>query len=330
VGDLPTGWGGGPVEPPDLDEVARAAARISGVVLRTPLMPLQSYDATADIYLKPEVLQPVGSFKIRGVGNWALSLTDDESRPGIATTSAGNTAIALGYMGRLLGVPARSHVPESLHESKRMAIEAYGVDLVEVTMTDLVRFMFEEAWREEPFTYLNPWGEPLMIAGHGTIGSEVHVDLPELDSVFIPVGGGALLSGVASVLKTLKPSVKVFAVQAGVNSALSAAFAAGGATWIDWHETIVEGASTPIITDEMYPILRRLVDEIVLVSEDEVMGAMRRLALGDKLVTEGAGAAAVAAALATPVEQRGLSVCVVSGGSVDRDLFVEVVSGKPG
>lgn len=115
-----------------------------------------------------------------------------------------------------------------------------------------------------------------MIAGHGTIGAEMHQDLPDLESVFIPVGGGALLSGVASVLKTLKPSVKVFAVQAEVNPPLSTAFAAGGATWIDWHETIVEGASTPIITDEMYPILRRLVDEVVLVSEDEVMGAMRR------------------------------------------------------
>lgn len=129
------------MEPPDLDEVARAAARISGVVVPTPLMPLQSDDATADIYLKPEVLQPVGSFKIRGVGNWALSLTADQTRPGIATTSAGNTAIALGYMGRLLGVPARSHVPKNLHESKRMSIAAYGVDLVEVTLTDLMRFM---------------------------------------------------------------------------------------------------------------------------------------------------------------------------------------------
>ncbi len=105
------------MEPPDLDEVARAAARISGVVVPTPLMPLQSYDATADIYLKPEVLQPVGSFKIRGVGNWALSLTADQTRPRIATTSPGNTAMALGYMGRLLGVPARSHVPKNLHES---------------------------------------------------------------------------------------------------------------------------------------------------------------------------------------------------------------------
>jgi threonine dehydratase len=290
-------------------------------------MPLQSYDATADVYLKPEVLQPVGSFKIRGVGNWALSLTDDQAQRGLATTSAGNTAIALGYMGRLLGVSARSHVPDSLHESKRASIEAYGVDLAEVSMTDLMRFMFDEAWRDEPYSYLNPWGEPLMIAGHGTIGTEVYQDLPDLDSVFIPVGGGALLSGVASVLKTLKPSLKVFAIQAEVNSALAAAFAAGGPKWIDWHDTIVEGASTPVITDEMYPMLRRLVDEVILVSEQDVMDAMRQLALGDKLVTEGAGAAAVAAAMATPVEERGLSVCIVSGGSVDQDLFARIVTG---
>ena len=318
------------MQAPDPDEVSRAAARIAGLVVRTPLIPLQTDDATSDIYLKPEVLQPVGSFKIRGVGNWALSLTEDQTRPGIATTSAGNTAMALGYMGRLLGVPARSHVPDSLHESKREAIAAYGVDLAEVSMTELMRFMFEETWRDEPYTYLNPWGEPLMIAGHGTIGTEVFEDLPELDSIFIPVGGGALLSGVASVLKDLKPSVKVLAVQAEVNSALAAAFEAGEPTWIDWHDTIVEGASTPVITDEMFPLLRRLVDEVVLVSEREVMDAMRRLALGDKLVTEGAGAAAVAAALATPVEERGLSVCVVSGGSVDSELFAEVVTGKSG
>jgi threonine dehydratase len=119
----------------------------------------------------------------------------------------------------------------------------------------------------------------------------------------------------------------VFAIQAEVNSALAAAFAAGGPKWIDWHDTIVEGASTPVITDEMYPMLRRLVDEVILVSEQDVMDAMRQLALGDKLVTEGAGAAAVAAALATPVEERGLSVCIVSGGSVDQDLFARIVTG---
>jgi threonine dehydratase len=323
--DRPTGWGGDPVEPPGLDEVREAAGRIEGLVVRTPLLRLRESDAATDIHLKPEVLQPVGSFKIRGVGNWALSLTEEERREGIATTSAGNTALALGYMGRRLGVRTRSHVPDSLHESKRAAIAAYGVDLAHVSMTDLMGFMFEEAWRDEPYAYLNPWGEPLMIAGHGTIGLEVFDDLPGIDSVFVPVGGGALIGGVASVLKSLKPSVRVFAVQAAVNSALAAAFAAGGPTWIDWHDTIVEGASTPVITDEMYPMLRRLIDEVVLVTEEQVMAAMRRLALEDKLVTEGAGAAALAAALATPPAERGVSVCVVSGGSVDRSLFARVV-----
>jgi threonine dehydratase len=323
--ERPTGWGGDPVEPPSLEDVRSAATRIAGISVRTPLLGLNSIGANPGIFLKPEVLQPVGSFKIRGVGNWALSLSREETRPGIATTSAGNTAQALGYMGRVLGVPTRSHVPDSLHESKRASIEAYGVDLVEVSMTDLMRFMFEEAWRHEPFTYLNPWGEPLMIAGHGTIGLEIHDDLPGLDSVFVPVGGGALIAGVASVLRTLKPSVRVYAVQARVNSALAAAFEAGGPRWIEWQDTIVEGASTPVITDEMYPMLRRLIDELVLVSEEEVMSAMRRLALSDKLVTEGAGAASVAAALATPAEERGLSVCVVSGGSVDQALFARVV-----
>jgi threonine dehydratase len=323
--DRPTGWGGDPVLPPNLEDVREAAERIEDVVVRTPLMPMHTYEVGADIYLKPEILQSVGSFKIRGVGNWALSLTEEDRPRGIATTSAGNTAMALGHMGRVLGVPARSHVPDSLHETKREALTAYGVDLVHVSMTDLMRFMFEEAWRDEPYSYLNPWGEPLMLAGHGTIGIEIFEDLPELDSVFIPVGGGALLGGVASVLKTLKPSIRVYAVQARVNSALAAAFEADGPRWIEWQDTIVEGASTPVITDEMFPMLRRLVDHLVLVGEEEVMAAMRRLALSDKLVTEGAGAAAVAAALATPVEERGLSVCVVSGGSVDRRLLARVV-----
>ncbi len=323
--DRPTGWGGDPVQPPDLEDVREAAERIESLVLRTPLIPMHSYEATSDIYLKPEVLQPVGSFKIRGVGNWALSLTEEERGRGIATTSAGNTAMALGHMGRVLGVPARSHVPDSLHESKRKALAAYGVDLVHVSMTDLMRFMFEEAWRDEPHSYLNPWGEPLMIAGHGTIGIEIFEELPETDSVFVPVGGGALLGGVASVLKTLKPSILVYAVQARTNSALAAAFESGGPRWIEWQDTIVEGASTPVITDEMFPMLRRLVDHLVLVGEDEVMAAMRVLAMGDKLVTEGAGAAAVAAALATPAKERGLSVCIVSGGSVDRSLLARVV-----
>jgi threonine dehydratase len=316
------------VSAPGLDAVELAVERLRGTAVRTPLVGLHSYDTVTDIYLKPEVLQPVGSFKIRGVGNWALSLTEKERSRGISTTSAGNTAAALGYMARRLGVPAKSMVPDTLHDTKRRTLASYGVELVEVGMEELMAYMFEERWRGEPYNYLNPWGEPLMIAGHATIGVELFEDLPELESVFIPVGGGALLSGVAAALKALKPSVRVYAVQAAVNSALSAAFEAGGPVWIEWQETVVEGASTPVITDEMYPLLRSLVDEVVLVSEDQVKAAMRRLALRDKLVTEGAGAAAVAAALATPVGERGKTVCVVSGGSVDVALLREVLEGS--
>ena len=322
----PTGWPGDPVEPPAIEAIEVAARRLEGTIVRTPLLRLMSSEGGTGIYLKPETLQPIGSFKVRGVGNWALSLSDGEAAKGLSTTSAGNTAQAVGFMARELGVPSRSLVPETLHDGKRQAIEAYGTELVAVSMTDLMIYMFEEGWRQEPYCYLNPWGEPLMISGHGTIGLEIHEDLPHVDSVFVPVGGGALLSGVAAALKALKPSVRIYAVQAEVNSALAAAFDAGGPVWIEWHDTVVEGASTPVITHNMYPMLRQLVDEVVLVSESEVKAAMRRLALNHRLVTEGAGAASLAAALKVPLSERGTSVCVVSGGSVDPALLAELIA----
>ena len=323
----PTGWPGESVQPPGMAAVEEAADRLEGTIVRTPLVPMIGHDHTTDIWLKPETLQPIGSFKVRGVGNWALSLEPAEAALGLATTSAGNTAQALGYMARLLGVPSRSMVPTDLHEGKRKAIEAYGTELVGVSMTDLMLYMFEERWRDEPFAYLNPWGEPKMIAGHGTIGLEVYKDLPEVDSVFVPVGGGALISGVASTLKALRPGVRVYAVQAEANPALAAAFEAGGPVWIEWTKTVVEGASTPVITHNMYPMLRQLIDEVVLVSESEVRAAMGRLMLTDKLVTEGAGAASVAGALKVPKAERGKTVCVVSGASVDPELLHDVLSG---
>ncbi len=324
----PSGWPGDPVEPPGLEEIRQAADRLENTVVRTPLLPLVSHGEDTGIYLKPETLQPIGSFKVRGVGNWALSLSTEQVGKGLSTTSAGNTAQAIGYMARQLGVPSRSLVPETLHAGKRLAIEAYETELVDVSMTDLMLYMFDEGWRQEPYCYLNPWGEPLMISGHGTIGLEVYEDLPDIDSVFVPVGGGALISGVAAALKALKPSIHVYAVQAKVNSALAAAFEAGGPVWIEWQDTVVEGASTPVITHNMYPMLRELIDDVVLVSEEEVKKAMRQLALSNKLVTEGAGAASLAAALKVPASRRRLSVCVISGGSVDPTLFGEVIAGE--
>lgn len=321
-----TGWPGPAVSPPSLDSVRKAARRLQGTIIRTPLVRLLGNQSEATTYLKPEVLQPVGSFKLRGVGNWALTLSAEGAPQGLSTVSAGNTAISLGYMASRLELPSRAMVPNSLHEGKRKAIEAHGTEIVGMSMTDLMTYMFEERWREDEYSYLNPWGEPQMIAGHGTLGLEIFEDLPEVESVFVPVGGGALISGVASALKAMGSSARIYGVQAEVNSALAAAFEAGGPRWIDWEDTIVEGASTPVITTNMYPMLRELVDEVVLVTEDEVKSAMSRLALHNKLVTEGAGAASVAAAHKMSPQERGVTVCLVTGGSVDPQLIAGVIS----
>jgi threonine dehydratase len=320
-----TGWGGEPLVAPDLSDFEAAATRIRGVAIHTPLVPLHGYDAAPDIWLKPEVLQPVGSFKIRGVFNWAASLTEEERARGLSTTSAGNTAQALGYAARVFGVPARSLVPEWLPENKSRSLERYGVDLVRVPFDDLLDYMFEERWRAEPYSYLNPWGQPELVAGHGTMGLEILSDMADADTVFIPVGGGGLMAGVGSALKALAPSRRVVAVQAAANPALDAALTAGRSVWIEWQDTICEGASVPIIVDEMYPLLSSVVDEVVLVSEEAVKDAIRLLALRNKLVAEGAGAASVAAALAVPADQRGKSVCIVSGGSIDAEVLAAIV-----
>jgi threonine dehydratase len=320
-----TGWGGDPAVAPTVEEFEAAADRISGVAVRTPLVPLHSYEGGSDIWLKPEVLQPVGSFKVRGVFNWAASLSDTERSRGLSTTSAGNTAQALGYAARLFGVSARSLVPEWLPDNKTASLERYGVDLVRVPFDDLLDYMFEEGWRSEPYSYLNPWGQPELIAGHGTASLEILEDMDDVDSVFVPVGGGGLIAGVGSALKARGPSVRVVAVQAAANPALRAALDAGRSVWIEWRATICEGASVPIIVDEMLPLLRSVVDDLVLVTEGEVRDAVRFLALRNKLVAEGAGASAFAAALKTPVEKRGKTVCIVSGGSIDSTLFSEIL-----
>ena len=320
-----TGWGGDPIPQPDLSEIQTAAERLKEVIVRTPLVPLHSYDAKADIFLKPENLQPIGSFKIRGVYNWAASLTQEERQKGLSTVSAGNTAMALGYTARLLGLPARCLLPDSVPESRVKEIENYGMAIVNLPIDELFNFIFESHWKQEQYSYLNPWGDPKMIAGHGTIGLEIYNDMPTVETVYIPVGGGGLISGTASALKKLKPSVKIVGVQSEACPSLQTRFMADGPVWIDMQPTICHGTAVPFVVDEMFPMLKQIVDDTVLVSEDDVKVTIKRLALRDKLMVEGSGALPVAAALATPPEKRGKSVCIISGGSIDPDELKEII-----
>lgn len=322
----PTGWGGNPVAQPPLSDIQTARTRIASHVVRTPLVPLHSYEAKTNIYLKPETLQPIGSFKLRGVLNWATSLSPEERAKGISTTSAGNTAQALGYVARLFNIPARTLVPDTIPQNKLDAITSYGVEPIKLPFPDLLSFMLEEEWRNEPYAYLNPWGEPHLISGHGTLGLEVLEDLPSVESIFVPVGGGGLIAGVGSAIKASQTQARIIAVQSENCAAYQASLDRDAGGWIEAQPTICDGTAVPVIVDEMYPLLKNVIDEVTTVSDEAVKKAIRQLALKNKLVAEGSGALALAAALNIPSAERGLSVCVISGGSIDPEKLANILT----
>lgn len=307
---------------PSLDAVRTAASKISKVAIRTPTLP---YNGEADrISVKLEILQPTGSFKIRGVYNWAASLTDQQRKNGISTTSAGNTAQALGYVAKIFGIPSKTLLPESVPDAKLNAIASYGVTPVKVPVDELMAYMLEERWRDEPYCYLNPWGEPLMIAGSGTVGLEILED-SDVDTIYVPVGGGGLVAGVGSAIKSLRPEVRVIGVQPEGCPSLAASFKKGEGTWVTPSDTICDGTKVPLIVNEMYPLLREVIDEVVILPESRVCEALRELAQKNKVVAEGSGALALAGALHQEPGSRGKAVCVISGGSIDPGRFSEII-----
>lgn len=316
-------WGGDPVPRPAIEAIRAAAGRIRRVCFRTPLVPFLGEGA--GIRLKLETMQPIGSFKLRGVYNWAACLPEDERHRGLCTTSAGNTAQALGFVARHFGVPSRTLLPDTVPEAKLTAITAFGVEPVQVSVDKLFSYMLEEEWRDDPYRYLNPWGEPDMIAGSGTLGLEILED-EEVDTVFVPVGGGGLAAGVGSAVKAVAPDVRVLAVQPEGCPALKESFDAGEGTWVSPTDTICDGTKVPLIVNEMYPLLREVVDDVVVVPERLVRRAVRELMIRNKVVAEGSGALALAGALHVDAKDRGRSACVISGGSIGPALLAEILT----
>ena len=312
------------VRRPSLDQFQSARERLAGTALGTPLVPMHSYDNSRDLFLKLETHQPINSFKLRGVFNAVAALPEERRAAGLSTTSAGNTAQALAWCGRHFGVEARALMPETAPRTKVAAVEAYGGTPVLIPGAEVFRFMREHGWEQEPYAFIHAWLDPEVLAGHGTLGLEIIEELPDVDTVFIPVGGGGLIAGVGSALKTLKPTVRIVAVEPVGCPSLQQSLELGHATSVECR-TICDGTAVPFIVEELFPLLRELVDDVMLVSDDDVRSAMRRLATGNKLITEGAGALATAAALATAVAERGLSVAIVSGGSIDTPLLLEIL-----
>ncbi|HWM89574.1 MAG TPA: pyridoxal-phosphate dependent enzyme [Thermoanaerobaculia bacterium] len=311
---------------PSLDEIREARERLNGVILRTPLVRLNA-DAPAEIWLKLENLQPIGSFKLRGAANAMRLASPDELRQGVYTCSAGNMAQGVAWSARELGVPAAVVVPEHAPATKIAAIERLGGRVVKVSWERWWQVMVERSYPGLDGLFIHPVADRGVMAGNGTIGLEILEDLPDVDTVLVPFGGGGLSSGIASALAALRPEARVFGCEVSTAAPLAAALAAGSIQTIDYQPSFVDGIGGKILLSDMWSIVSSLLAGARVVSLEEIAGAIRLLAERHRVIAEGAGAASVAAALAGVPEARKV-VCVVSGGNLDMAKLCAILEGQ--
>jgi threonine dehydratase len=314
------------MEPARLEDVRAAAERLRGSILRTPLVRLGAEAAPAEIHLKLECLQPIGSFKLRGAGNALQTADPQRLREGVYTASAGNMAQGVAWWARRLGVPCAVVVPDHAPETKLRAIERLGGTAVKVPFERWWQTLVERSYPGLPGVFVHPVSDPAVIAGNGTIGLEILEDLPDVDTVLVPFGGGGLSSGIAAAVRALKPAVKVFAVEVETAAPLTAALAAGSPQPTAYTPSFVDGIGGKSVLAEMWPLAQRLLDGSVVVTLAEVAAAVRLLVERNRVVAEGAGAAPVAAAL-RGLGGAGKVACVVSGGNIDAAKLGRILNG---
>jgi threonine dehydratase len=311
----------------ELAEIEAARERIAGAAVRTPLLRLH-VEAPAEIYLKLENLQPVNSFKIRGATNAVMLAPEKARRTGLVTASAGNMAQGVAWTARELGVPATIAVPEHAPQAKLAAIERLGGRVLKLPYDDWWNAIVTSRVDGVEGLFVHPVQDPGVIAGNGTIGLEVLDDLPEPDAVVIPYGGGGLTVGIASAVKALRPGTRIFTAEPATAAALAAAFAAGKPTDVDYQASFVDGSGSRRVLDTMWPQVAPLVDGALSIPVAEVAAAVRLLAERARVIAEGAGALALAAALSGRAGS-GRVVCIVSGGNINLSTLAETFSGTP-
>jgi threonine dehydratase len=298
---------------------------IAGTAVRTPLVRLQT-DAPAEIWLKLENLQPIGSFKIRGAYNAMKQAPPDAIAGGVVTASAGNMAQGVAWAARELGVPATIVAPDHIPDTKRAAIERLGGRLLTVPVDEWFQAIMESHHPDVDGLFVHPVKDDRVMAGNGTIGLELLEDLPEPDVVLVPWGGGGLLSGIASAVKAQRPATRVFAVEPETGAPVTASLAAGAPQEVDYRPSFVDGAGAKQLVPGMWEIARPLLDGSFTISLDETAAAVRLLAERARVVAEGAGALALAAALRGEVGGR--VVCIVSGGNIDASKLAAILEGR--
>ncbi|HEY3902581.1 MAG TPA: pyridoxal-phosphate dependent enzyme [Streptosporangiaceae bacterium] len=313
----------------ELAEIEAARDRIAGTAFRTPLVRLPVDDAPAEIYLKLENLQPINSFKIRGATNAVLLAEPGERAKGLVTASAGNMAQGIAHVARALGLPATIVVPDSAPEAKLAAIERLGGTVLKVPYDQWWNLLVTGKADGIDGLFVHPAADPAVMAGNGTIGLEILEDLPDPDVVITPYGGGGLTAGVASAIKALRPQTAIMTAEPASAAGLAAAMAAGEPADADFSPSFVDGAGSRRVLDGMWPLVRPLVDRALVIDVSEVASAVRVLAERMRVIAEGAGALAPAAALSGRAGG-GKVVCVVSGGNINLGKLAEILQGADG
>ena len=309
-----------------LSEVEEARRVIANTAIRTPLIRLNVPSAPAEIYLKLENLQPIGSFKIRGAANAIARLSPEKLERGVVTASAGNMAQGVAWCARELGIPCTVIAPATAPETKINAIERLGGRVIKVSFEQWWRAFEERAYPGVEGTFIHAFDDPDVMAGNGTIALEILEDLPDPDAVVIPWGGGGLTCGIGSVIRQLRPTCKIFAAEVATAAPLTASLAAGVPTQVEYVASWVDGIGAKAVFPQMFERARGLIDGSLVADLDSVANALRLMVQHNHIVPEGAGAVPVACALSGQAGT-GKIVCIVSGGNIDSSKLITVLTG---
>lgn len=312
----------------NISEVFNAAAVLKGVARKTDIIPASALETDCELYLKTENLQLTGSFKLRGAYYKISQLTEEEKKRGVIACSAGNHAQGVALGAARNGIPALICLPAGAPISKVEATKRYGAEVL------LVPGVYDDAYAkaielrdEKGYTFVHPFDDEKVIAGQGSIGLEILEQRPDVEAVVIPIGGGGLIAGVAFAIKTLRPDVKVYGVQAAGAPSMEKSFHSGEKTRLDSVSTIADGIAVKEPGSLTYELCKKYVDEIVTVNDDETAAAILALMERRKVVSEGAGAVAVAAVMFNKLPVTGKKVvCLVSGGNIDVSTLNRVIT----
>ena len=312
------------IEPITIDDIRAARDRISSTITRTPLLRLH-VDAPAEIYLKLENLQPIGSFKLRGATNAIRLLPPESLSRGVYTASAGNMAQGVAWGARTLGVPCTVVMPDSAPRTKLEAVARLGAKIVKLSYDEWWQTLADHGREGMDGTFIHPVADRAVMAGNGTIGLEIVEDLPDVDAVVVPFGGGGLVTGIATAVRALAPRSKIYGAEVATSTPLSAALRAGKPVAVERTPSFVDGIGGRGLLPEMWPLVSSVIDGAVVAPLADVAAALRLLVERARVVAEGAGATSVACALRGSAGH-GKIVCVVSGGNIDTGTLIELLS----